>query len=271
MTYERTGARALDYDYCHYGRSRLAFRGPQRPIPDRFVLCLGGYETFGRFIETPNPALLERRIGRRVLNLGLPNTGWDAYLADPWVMDMVRRAEMTILQVPGLQCHSNRYYTVHPRRNDRVIGQTPLMREVFREVDFTEFNFTRHLVGALQARAPDRFNALVRDLRAVWLSRLKSLVSAATGGTAVMWFAPHPPMDKQEAMENNSDPWGVDKTLFAEAAALAKAALIVRISAKARALGAEGMVYSPIEAPATFGLPGPVAHQEAAEQLAVML
>ena len=271
MTYERTGARALDYEYCHYGRSRLAFRGPKWPIPDDFVLCLGGAETFGRFIETPYPALLERRTGRRVLNLGLPNTGWDAYLTDPWVMDMVRRAEMTILQVPGLQCHSNRNYTVHPRRNDRVIGQTVLMREVFREVDFTEFNFTRHLVGALQARAPERFSALVRDLRAVWLSRLKTLVSAAMGGTAVMWFAPHPPLDKQEAMEISGDPWGVDKTLFTEAAALAKASLTIRISAKARVLGAEGMVYSPIEAPVTFGLPGPLAHHEAAEQLAALL
>ena len=58
MVYAFPGAGALDYFACHYGTSRLLFRGPQRPTDGDFIACLGGTETYGKYIPLPFATLL---------------------------------------------------------------------------------------------------------------------------------------------------------------------------------------------------------------------
>ena len=70
MTFPVAAHGALDYFPCRYGRSRVLFRGPKRPLDGPYVAFLGGTETYGRFIETPFPALVEPALGQACINFG---------------------------------------------------------------------------------------------------------------------------------------------------------------------------------------------------------
>ena len=65
MAYEKLGHSPLDYMPCRYGASKLLFRGPRRVLEAPYVACLGGTETYGKFIEAPFPALIEAQTGVR--------------------------------------------------------------------------------------------------------------------------------------------------------------------------------------------------------------
>ena len=178
MSYAFPGEGALDYFPCRYGTSRLVFRGPRRSLERPFIAILGGTETYGKFVPDPYPDLVEDEVGMSVINLGCMNAGPDVFLNDPAIAEIANRAEVTVLQLMGAINVSNRYYAVHPRRNDRFLHATPLLRAMFGEVDFTEFSFTRHMLRALQASSPDQRSLAPHAIAA--FTFLLSLVSTAT-------------------------------------------------------------------------------------------
>ncbi len=65
MAYENLGESALDYVPCRYGKSKLLFRGPKRKLTAPYVAMIGGTETYGKFVETPFPALTGVPLTRR--------------------------------------------------------------------------------------------------------------------------------------------------------------------------------------------------------------
>ena len=81
---------------------------------------------------------------------GICSAGVDVFCADETVLSACNDARAVVFQVMGAHNLSNRYYTVHPRRNDRFLKASALMRNQFPEIDFTEFHFTRHLLTALR-------------------------------------------------------------------------------------------------------------------------
>ena len=166
MAFEYPGDGSLDYYPCRYGTSRVMFRGPRRDLDRPYVAMLGGTETYGKFVPEPYPALTEAATGLRVVNLGYVNAGLDLYLKDADVLETAAQARLTVVQIMGAQNLSNRFYTVHARRNDRFLHASPLLRHIYREVDFTEFSFTRHMLHSLQAVSIDRFEVLAEELRA---------------------------------------------------------------------------------------------------------
>ncbi len=121
MTYDPRGGGALDYYPCRYGASKLMFRGPRRKADGTHVAVLGGCETYGKFIAHPYPDLLEKAVGRPVLNLGLQNAGVDVFLQDKTVGELCQSAAVTVIELTGAHNTSNRFYGVHPRRNDRFL------------------------------------------------------------------------------------------------------------------------------------------------------
>ena len=164
MAFAFQGAAALDYSVCRYGSSKVQFRGPRCDLSGPYVACLGGTETFGKFVPDPFPALVQGRLGIPIANLGCVNAGLDVFLNEPAIADVAAGAKVTVLQILGVQNLSNRYYTVHPRRNDRFVHAAPGLKALYRDVDFTEFHFTRHLLGVL-AHLPVSWTALGEGLR----------------------------------------------------------------------------------------------------------
>ena len=271
MAYAFPGEGSLDYFPCRYGASRLIFRGPRRSLDRPYVVFLGGTETYGKYVPEPFPDLVEDEIGYGAVNLGCVNAGLDVFLAEDSVSQIAQRAEAVVLQVLGAVNLTNRYYLVHPRRNDRFIGATPLLKALFRDVDFTEFSFTRHMLRALQAASPDRFEVVAEELRAVWLQRMTRLLGQLPQRTVLVWMSEQRPPVQGRRADLTGDPILVDAAMLAAVRPLAHSYVEVISSQSAGSMGLEGMAFPPLEAPAAAALPGPAAHRDVARAVAEAL
>ncbi|WP_226782197.1 DUF6473 family protein [Oceaniglobus trochenteri] len=266
MAYENMPGPALDYAPCRYGRSKLVFRGPAQRLTGDFIAVLGGSETYGRYLPDPYPALVQDRTGVRTVNFGYMNAGVDVFLHDETVIEACRRARAVVLQVTGAQNLSNRFYSVHPRRNDRFVRASPMMRAVFPEVDFTEFHFTGHMLDALARTSEARF-ALIRDeLRRVWVQRMNLLMAQIARPVILLWMADRGPDDPAESAGDGAPMFVTRRMLRQLRGRIAR--IVEHCPPGGQGAGTtEGKVFSPLEAPAALLMPGPDAHEAVAEAL----
>ena len=264
MSFENMGSGPLDYDPCQYGDSRLVFRGPVRALEGEYIAFLGGTETYGKFIAEPFPVLVEQTLGIACVNFGQTKAGVDVFLNDPTVLAAAAKARQCVVQVTGANNLSNRFYTVHPRRNDRFLRASAMMQSVFREVDFTEFHFTRHMLRALAAKAPERFAMLIEEVQRAWLSRMELLLARIGPRAVLLWFADHAPEDGTDLSHARDDPFAIDRWMIERLRPRVACVVEVVASPKALARGVKGMVFNEMEAPAARGMLGPAAHDEAA-------
>jgi len=267
MTYERMGEGALDYFPCRYGTSKLLFRGPRRKLEGAYCAVLGGTETYGKFIEKPYPALIEADTGITMVNFGCVNAGADVYVNDPAVIEACVRARVTVIQVTGAHNTSNRFYAVHPRRNDRFLRASTLLKAIYREVDFTEFHFTRHMLSSLLTLSPERFAVVSDELRSAWVARMKLLLGKTEGKTVVLWMAGHSAADAVGDAGLGRDPLLIDRTMIDQIRPYATEVVEVVFSQAAREAGLSGMFYAAVEEPAALEMPGPLVHREVAGAL----
>lgn len=267
MICERLGEAALDYLPCRYGTSKLLFRGPRRRLEGKYCAVLGGTETYGKFIERPYPALLEAASGHAMVNFGCMNAGTDVFLNDSAVIEACARARLTIIQITGAHNSSNRYYAVHPRRNDRFLRASPLLKAIYCEVDFTEFHFTRHMLSTLLRRSPERFAVIAEELQSAWVARMKQLLGRTDGKTILLWMSGHAPPAVRPATGLGNDPLLVSKSMLDAIRDTATEVVEVTYSDKARAGGLDGMVFAPLDEPAARETPGPLMHEEVAKAL----
>ncbi|MEO6298855.1 MAG: DUF6473 family protein [Paracoccaceae bacterium] len=270
MAYVFPGEGSLDYFPCRYGASRLMFRGPRRSIERPYVAYLGGTETYGKYVPDPFPDLVEDQIGIGSANLACVNAGLDVYLSDPDLMKVVRGAAVVVVQIVGAANLSNRYYSVHPRRNDRFIGATPLLKSLYPEVDFTEFNFTRHMLLTLLSVSQDRFEVVADELRRVWVGRMTQLMAALPPRRVLLWMADHqPPMCARRT--RLTDPFLVDEAMIAQVRPLATTYVEAISTPQMMLAGLEEMAFPPLESVAAAGSPSPAVHRHVAQILAQVL
>ncbi len=262
MAYALQSEGALDYFPCHYGTSTLLFRGPRRSLDRPYVVYMGGNETYGKFIPDPFPDLVEEEVGFGSVNLGVSNAGLDMYLNETSLLNLATKAEAVVLQIVGAANLSNRYYTVHPRRNDRFLGPTPLLKTLFRDVDFTDFAFTRHLLFSLHERSPDRFEVLADELRSTWLARMKDLLGHLPPRTLLLWLADQPPPQIGRHASLTHDPLLIDADMLAAIRPLARLYVEAVTRPEARGPDLGGMAFSPADAPAAATVPGPEVHRD---------
>lgn len=267
MTYDALGAKALNYAPCRYGSSRILFRGPQRRLDAPYVAFVGGTETYGKFIKAPFPALVESDLGVNCVNFGVANAGIDVFLNDSLILEAANNARATVLQVVGAQNLSNRFYSVHPRRNDRFLTASPLLKAVYPEVDFSEFHFTRHMLNSLYEVSADRFSVVREETQQAWLARMRLLLRRMKGEVVLLWFADRPPGDEVDEAFRPSDcstPLFITRKMVDDLRAHVSEYVEVTASTEAVSAGTEGMVFSEMEIMAARQLLGPKAHGEAA-------
>ena len=265
MAYAFPGEGALDYFPCNYGRSRLLFRGPRRSLDRPYIAFLGGTETYGKYVPDPFPDLVEELVGFASINLGCVNAGPDVYLSEPAVIEIARGAEAVVLQVMGAVNVSNTYYSVHPRRNDRFISASPLLKALYCEVDFTEFNFTKHMMTTLEATSKERFAVVTADLRRVWTARMQDLLAQVAGRTVLLWMGDEAPGQTQGLAFT---PNLVDAAMVEAVRPAARSYVEAVSSREARQSSLDGMAFAALESMAAAALPGPSVHRSVARNLA---
>lgn len=270
MAYEYGGDRALDYFPCRYGQSKLLFRGPRRKLEGNYISVLGGTATYGKFVPDPYPALLEKMLDRPVVNFGYMNAGTDVFVSEPAIIEACSKAQLTVIQLMGAQNMSNRFYAVHPRRNDRFLRASLLMKTIFREVDFTEFHFTRHMLSTLKAQASEKFALVEEELKSAWVARMRLLLQKIGGRSLLLWVGDYR-LDADGHDGLGPEPLMVDSDMIAAVKLCATEVVQIDPSLAARQAGIEGMHFSPLEEPIAQELPGPRIHQEVADALAPVL
>ncbi len=263
MAFVHPGDGALDYFPCHYGRSRLTFRGPSRDLSREYLVSLGSSETYGRFVVAPFPALLEENSESR-------RQPWhaecraDVYLGDRGAIEVAAGAHLAVLQVMGAQNMTNRYYTVHPRRNDRFVAATPLLRSMYRDVDFTEIHFTRHLIQTLWSRGPDRFAPIAAELKSLWVERMTAILLRLPARRILFWTADRPPPD---TAGDPMQPLALVDRAMIEAIRPMPPPMSNTSPARGKGRRVRAMRFLPGEERAVHEVPNPAAHQEAAARL----
>lgn len=268
MTYDLRADGALDYLPCRYGESKLLFRGPQKKAEGNYVAVLGGTETYGRFIQTPYPEALESYLGLTSINLGIVNAGVDAFLGDSTVMGLCKGAAATVIEITGAQNISNRFYAVHPRRNDRFLSASATLRSLFRDMEFVDVHFTRHLLAKLANDAPEKFQMVVADLKEAWVSRMATLIERIGGPVILLWVSDHRLGKSLEDPLIDRGPLFVDSAMVSALRSCAAGLVEVVADATELAEGYDEMCFSELDAAAAREILGPVVHRRAARRLA---
>ncbi|MEO3416905.1 DUF6473 family protein [Roseovarius sp. CAU 1744] len=267
MAYERMGDSPLTYQPCGYPGSKLRFRGPRRKLNGPYAAFLGGTDTYGKFIERPFPALIEARTGVKCVNFGWPNAGVDVYLNDIGVLMATANADVTIVQVPCVTNMTNRFYSVHPRRNDRFLEASGTLRAIYGEVDFTEFHFVRHMLQCLQKVSSERFATVIEEIQTAWVSRMQLLLHKVDSKVILLWMSARRPEDDADRTEVEFDPICVTRKMLETLRPMTDQVIEVTASEEVRADGTNGMRFSALEAPAAQEVMGPRCHYQVAEAL----
>jgi hypothetical protein len=274
MTYDVLARGALDYLPCRYGNSKLQFRGPRRRLDGPYVAFLGGTEFYGKFITAPVPALVESDLGVNCVNFGQCNAGLEVFVNDQMMVSVSSKADVTVLQVLGAHNLSNRLYMVHPRRNDRFVAPSGLLRTMYSEVDFAEFHYNKHLLRHLFEVCPSRFAAVRAELETAWLARMKMLIDMIEGKVVLLWMSDHAPLAQDSivpAPDLSQNPLFVSREMLDEIAPRVDRVVEVVFSREAMKARTEGMVYGDMDAPAAAEMFGPRAHGETAFALGPVL
>ncbi len=264
MAYERLVEGKLDYAPCRYGSSKLLFRGPRCDMSRDYVAFLGSTETYGKFIETPFPELFAEQAGIAALNLGSVNAGIDAFHDDPTIAELCRGARACVIQVMGAHKLSNRYYSVHTRRNDRFLYASDDLRTLYPEVDFADIHFTRHLLSVLLDICPERFRAIRHELTEVWVQRMDDLLERIGRPAALLWLSSRNPEDPASA-PSDPDPLFVTKEMIDRLGKKTSKLIRVAIPPRDPEAAPEGMVFSELEIAMARELPGPRTHRVVAQ------
>lgn len=254
---------------CNYGDSRLPFRGPRRTLEGDYVVFLGATDTFGKFLEQPFPMRVEAKLGMPCVNMGLVNGGVDAFEKDQVVMTTCQGARAVVIQVMGAQNLSNRFYTVHPRRNDRFLYASSVLQTLYPEVDFADYSFTRHMLSALLSICPKRFEIVVSEVQTAWSARMRRFVSDIDRPVVLLWFADHRAMDPgdRRLMTLDREPLFVDAAMLDTLRLSAKELVRVVPDEATLAAGPVGMTFNPAEAGIARELMNSKAHGFAADAL----
>lgn len=268
-------------DVGHGGRShvpyqtnvlRLKLRDTAPISHAPYVAFVGGTDIFGKYIRAPLPELVGQNLPKmQSLNLGCLNAGPDAFLNDAAAIHLAQDAQVCVVQIMGAHNMSNRYYAVHPRRNDRFLRATGLLRQSFPSIDFTEFSFTRHMLETLARESPDQFALLVHEVQLAWVARMRMLIRKIGTDVILLWFAERSVPKRMPPIGLGPDP------LFVEAwmldALRDEVVHLVDATPGEAALeaGPEGMMVPEGEARIAAEMLGPAAHRDAARALLPVL
>lgn len=208
--------------------------------------------------------ILNGLVDDSVVNLGVENAGVDAYLNDAGALNTAAQASVAIVQMSGCHNTSNRFYSVHPRRNDRFLKASSGLRALYPEMDFTEVHFTRHLLSRLHGICAERFGEVVEEAQRAWRSRMVNLMRQLAGRKVLLWFAPRSLSGATCDLEE-SDPF---VTLPLVQTLQPHADSMVYVSPDQWGIKQHADTLPDLDAARLARLPGVAAHQRVAETLA---
>jgi hypothetical protein len=192
--------RVVDYDCYQLGETGLWFRGPQPEVLDSgsYFTALGAAHTFGCFVESPYPQLLQERLGVPALNLGYSGAGPAFFARHRELLEYVNRGAFCIVQVMSARSTSNSMFDnpeglAYGKRRE---GGISTAEEMFEDLVTSELRRLpggnrRLLRGLLKlTRMPiPAVRKVVKESRMNWLNSMYELLNAITVPKILFWFS----------------------------------------------------------------------------------
>jgi Domain of unknown function (DUF6473) len=242
MSFETIIENGLRYDTYRFGRTRQIFRGPKPDLSRPYVACIGASETYGKFVETPFPALLRQTLAMSVANWGTPDAGPAFFLRDPVMVEACSNARLCVVQIMPALNMSNRLYSVFHRRNGRLKEPSDMLQLLYPTVDFSRYSYVYNMVSRLQVTDEDKFSLVEAELRMAWVARMKELLEAIETPKILLWISQRSPDDKSGRLSPRSpgsNPALVDRSMLETIAPLADG-VVEYVATEDEAQGREG-------------------------------
>jgi hypothetical protein len=184
--YQRIDGHFIDYELYELPGVRGSFRGPPVDGGD-YVACLGGAQTFGRFVEKPFPKLIARALGMSALNLGRGGASATFPLSDPAILAYINRARLVIVQVFSGRSQSNSLF--------RIVGHGMVGVNLANGSEASADEFYSWLLKQDQELA----RKIIAETRENYVQSMRQLLNAIVRPKVLLWFSVRKP-DYQEEL-----------------------------------------------------------------------
>jgi hypothetical protein len=189
---------------------------------------------------------------------------------EPCVLEAAHAARVSVVEVMGAINMSNPYYRVHPRRNDRFLRAERPLQQMYPEVDFTQFNFVRHMLRHLYQADMRRFLLLQRELQSLWMRQMRELIAHLSQEIVLIRFGAGETSECWMDADSRGAALITDEMLDELGGEVSAVLDVPVLQDRSEPLGA-GMVFDLMEMPAARAVHGPAVHRTAAVALRPVL
>lgn len=208
--YQARDNEVIDYRLYRLACTDLKFRGPEPQLADgAFFSCLGAAQTFGCFVASPYPNLLEEQFGTTALNLGYGGAGPRFYNRHPELLEIVNRGQLAIVQIMSGRSEDNSRFESRGlelliRRSD---GKQMSADAAWRSVLELRYAWRRFPLGKRIVRRVCRTlgaadaKRLLHETRKNWLASYSQLLGSIRVPKVLLWFSKRTP-DYRESYED---------------------------------------------------------------------
>lgn len=273
--YQKPDQAFIDYDGYVWGRLSQVYRGPKPDLSQPYIACIGGAQTFGRYVEKPFPALLGEMLGRQVVNFGTANAGPGFFLRDSEVLEAASAADLCVVQVMSARSLSNRLFKVKLARNAQIEAVSKALEDLFPHVDFETFTYAHNMLNQIAEDDPEKFLAVETELKTAWVARTRVLLQSIQTKRVLLWFSERSPNEGPKVTAENPAlkyPQFVDQEMIDAVSPLADE-VVYCVTSKGMpqdlTKGGAPVLQTPFGMPVTENryYPSPEMHAAAAEAL----
>jgi hypothetical protein len=146
-----------------------------------------------------------------------------------------------------------------------------VLQAIYNDVDFSDFTYTRAMLGKLHSLSPEWFDIVVVELREAWVARMKNMLGQIGPNAVLFWFAPQPMTDDPwDVMPNplQTDPLFITKSMIDDLRPLVRDVVQAIPTDVAKQQGTKGMYFAPMQTKAASEMLGVACHMEASNTLA---
>jgi hypothetical protein len=189
LEYQLRDGHFMDYKLYRLPGVNTYFRGPA-VTSERFIVCVGAAQTFGRFVANPFPALLSRSLEIETLNLGRGAAAPSFPLSQPILMDYINRAQLAIVQVLSGRSQSNSLFQV---KNHGMVGvhqsdgREMTASEFYEEILRQDEGLAREIVAETRA---NYVRTMIELLESIRVPKILFWISVRTPEYQERWSPP---------------------------------------------------------------------------------
>ncbi|MDP5360587.1 MAG: DUF6473 family protein, partial [Paracoccaceae bacterium] len=145
-----------------------------------------------------------------------------------------------------------------------------VLQTYYYDVDFSEFTFTRHMLGALYDRSHNRFEAIVQELQQTWIVQMKKMIEQIGQPCMLLWFSADR-LSKDHWSKHQRqlqvDPLFITASMIAELKDHVDHVVVANPSETAIGYGTKGMYFPKSQLKAASEMLGVACHKEGSSVL----